>query len=144
MKAAFRFLILGLAVAAGSSLAPAQAFAQEIPETTAVRDAINNAFFNDSRDFYGNQTAVRRMRETFGTGRNIFRRGNYAEINVERDAKRANAVYNRLMQEQVASDPTMRVVDLPNPFETSLLVEPSLYTNQATGTEFVFERSPIR
>ncbi|NJM57226.1 MAG: hypothetical protein HC857_07030 [Synechococcales cyanobacterium RU_4_20] len=144
MKAAFKLLTVGLAVVAASALAPRFVAAQEIPETTAVRDALTGAFFDDSRDFYGNQTAVRRMRESFGTGRNIFRRGNYAEINVERDAKRVNAVYNRLMQEQVASDPTLRVIDLPNPFETSLLVEPSLYTNQATGTEFVFERSPIR
>ncbi len=143
MKADIRSLIVGLTIAAGATLAPSVASAQEIPNTTAPRDALTDAFFNDSRDFYGNQTAVRRIRESFGTGRNIFRRGNYAEINVERDGKRFNAVVNRIKQEQFASDPTIRVIDLPNPFETSLLVEPSLYSNQGTGTEFVFG-SPIR
>lgn len=137
-------LSLGLAIAAGSVLVAPRAIAQEIPETTSTRDALTDAFFDDSRDFYQNQTTVRRIREIFGTGRSIFRRGNYAEINTERDGERVGTVYRQLMQEQAASDPTLRVIDLPNPYETSLLVEPALFTNQGTGTEFVFETAPIR
>ena len=144
LRLGFQCLTLGLAVVASSTWLPSHAIAQEIPETTSARDALTDAFFDDSRDFYQNQTAVRRIREIFGTGRSIFRRGNYPEINIERDGERVSAVYQQLMQEQAASDPTLRVIDLPNPYETSLLVEPALFTNQGAGTEFVFETAPVR
>ncbi len=144
IRLGFKSLVVGLAVAASTVAHVPLVQAQEIPGTTAWRDALQDAFFDDSKTFYDNQSTLRQLRTVLGTGRSIFRRGNYAEINVERDAERVNQVYQQMLQEQVASDPTIRVVDLPNPFETSLLVQPSLYSNQSAGTEFVYERSPIR
>lgn len=116
-------------------------------EPINANQAIDAAFFRNSRGFYESQSTFRRVREIFGTGLNITRRGNYPEIGVERDAALTNRVYTQLMQDQVANDPTLRVPDLPNPFNTSLLTAPGSLSStgsQVVGTEFVYERLPLR
>jgi hypothetical protein len=135
-------LLLGTLVLAASSLSLAPVGAQQLPDTDSWGATLDNAF-NDSGNVYDSQTTVGNLRTMFGTGSGIFRRGNYPEIAIERDSAVIEQVYRNMLQDQVASDPELRVVDLPNPFETSLLVEPSIFSRQASGTEFVYERSPF-
>jgi hypothetical protein len=135
-------LLLGTLALAASSFSPAPVGAQQLPDTASWGATLDDAF-NKSGNVYDSQTTVGNLRTMFGTGAGIFRRGNYPEISIERDSEVIEQVYRNMLQDQVASDPEIRVVDLPNPFETSLLVEPSIYSRQANGTEFVYERSPF-
>jgi len=134
-----RKLLLGTIVLAASSAIAASAQAQQLPDPDSWGATIDAAF-NDSGDIYDSQTTVGSLRTMFGTGAGLFRRGNYPEISIERDSELLERVYRNMLQEQVASDPEIRVVDLPNPFESSLLVEPAVFSRQANSTEFVFPR----
>lgn len=135
-------VLLGTLVIAASSVTGISAQAQRIPDPNSWSAALDNAF-NDSGNIYDSQTTVGNLRTMFGTGAGIFRRGNYPEIAIERDSRRIERLYRQLLQDQVASDPELRVIDLPNPFRGSLLTEPSVFSRQASGTEFVYERSPF-
>jgi len=134
-----RKLLLGTIVLAASSAIAASAQAQQLPDSDSW-GATLDAAFNDSGDIYDSQTTVGSLRTMFGTGTGLFRRGNYPEIAIERDSELIEQVYRSMLQEQVASDPEIRVIDLPNPFESSLLVEPAVFSSQANSTEFVFPR----
>lgn len=133
-------LLLGTLVLSASSAVLSPVNAQQLPDTDSWAATLDNAF-NDSGDIYDTQTTVGNLRTMFGTGTGLFRRGNYPEIAIERDSEMIEQVYRNMLQDQVASDPEIRVIDLPNPFESSLLVEPSIFSRQANGTEFVYERS---
>ncbi len=133
-------LLLGTMVLAASGTILSPVNAQQLPDTDSWGATLNDAF-NDSGDIYDSQTTVGNLRTMFGTGTGLFRRGNYPEIAIERDSELIEQVYRNMLQDQVASDPEIRVIDLPNPFESSLLVEPSIFSRQANGTEFVYERS---
>ncbi len=131
-------LLLGTLVLAASGTIIAPVEAQQLPDTDSWGATLNKAF-NDSGDIFDSQTTVGNLRTMFGTGAGIFRRGNYPEIAIERDSKLIEQVYRNMLQDQIASDPEIRVIDLPNPFESSLLVEPSIFSRQANGTEFVYK-----
>lgn len=141
MKLRLKLLFGAIAIAAcGVTGLPAQA--QQMPDSDSWGAALDAAF-NDSGNIYDSQTTVGNLRTLFGTGSSIFRRGNYPEIAIERDSRLVERQYREMLQDQVASDPELRVIDLPNPFESSLLIEPSIFSRQASGTEFVYERSPF-
>lgn len=133
-------LLLGTLILAASGAILSPVNAQQLPDTDSWGATLDDAF-NDSGTIYDSQTTVGNLRTMFGTGTGLFRRGNYPEIAIERDSALIEQVYRNMLQDQVASDPEIRVIDLPNPFESSLLVEPSIFSRQASGTEFVYERS---
>ncbi|NJN30003.1 MAG: hypothetical protein HC824_05805 [Synechococcales cyanobacterium RM1_1_8] len=135
-------LLLGALVLAASSAAMAPASAQQFPSEGSWAETLDDAF-NGSGNIYDSQTTVGNLRTLYGTGSGLFRRGNYPEIAIERDSEQIERAYRTMMYQQVASDPDIRVVDLPNPFESSLLVEPSIFSRQSAGTELVNERSPF-
>ncbi len=138
MKFQFK-LLLGTVLLAASGAALSPVNAQQLPDTDSWGATLDNAF-NGSGTIYDTQTTVGNLRALFGTGAGLFRRGNYPEIAIERDSREIERVYRNMLQDQVASDPEIRVIDLPNPFESSLLVEPSIFSRQANGTEFVYEQ----
>lgn len=77
------------------------------------------------------------------TGASAFPRGSYPEISVERDNRIVNAVYRDVLMQQSMSDPFVRVPDLPNPYNTSLMTLPSLQMGRIVGTELVYDRRPL-
>jgi hypothetical protein len=146
MKQGFKVVLS--AIALSSTLLPGLLASQAIARETqpvSVPAATDEAFFKNSRGFYDSQTTYRRVRELFGTGPQIFRRGTYGEISVERDAQLSNELYQRLMKAQSESDPTLRVPDLPNPFSSSLLTAPTAQAgSRFIGSDLVYERLPLR
>jgi hypothetical protein len=59
------------------------------------------------------------------------------------DTRTVELVYRDALSQQGESDPTIRVPDLANPFNTSLMLLPSTQTGgRVVGTEFIFENRP--
>jgi hypothetical protein len=143
-------LLRALVVAAASSVLASAATAQTDPTGFApirletVPEAIERAFFRDSGTFYHNRTIPRQGAYILGPG--LPGRAAFPDIEIERDAERVNIVYNDALYQQVASDPVIRTLDLPNPFNTTLRGQPEFrrFGSRVEGSEFVFETLPPR
>ncbi|MBD2157246.1 hypothetical protein [Leptolyngbya sp. FACHB-16] len=117
---------LGASLAIATLLAGAQAVhAQEVQselrsqryqdEYPTVQDEILDTFFTNSGDFYRNTGFL-------GTVTTFL--GPFPENNIARDADATIELVQELQEIQSTSDPTIRTVDLDNPFGTSLLLLP--------------------
>lgn len=101
-------------------------------------DVIERAYFKNDPNFYRNQGLRRDINFLLGPG-SIFR-NSYPETEIARDAELVNTVYQDVLQQQVSNDPYIRTPDLPNPYNSSLLMSPGLNAEKLrTGTEFRFE-----
>jgi hypothetical protein len=143
-----------VAMAAWVSLTPAAQAKDEEPVPAPFgpsfygtpADIIQQEFFHDGQDAFGNMSYKEQWRSISGTGHhNIRERGRYPEISIERDLRRVNAVWTDAMDQQTMSDPFMRVPDLVNPYDTSLMSLPTSQPgSRIMGTELVYERIPGR
>ncbi|MBR8840491.1 MAG: hypothetical protein DSM106950_42535 [Stigonema ocellatum SAG 48.90 = DSM 106950] len=118
---------------------PAVATAQmETPSYETPNEVFERALFKNDPNFYGNQTFRRQLDWIVGTG-SVFQ-NSFPENEIARDAELVNIVYHDILNQQVSNRPYLRTPDLPNPYNTSLLMSPRLNANQLkTGTEFRFE-----
>jgi hypothetical protein len=151
MQAPLKKLLSALFVAATSSVWACAATAQTTQTNTArfapirvqrISDTFNQAFFNESEDFYTNRSIGRQIDFLIGTG--LPGRAAYPELEIERDAQLINILYSDVLEQQVASDPILRTLDLPNPYNTSLRVFPEYrsFGNRTEGSEFFLETLP--
>lgn len=102
---------------------------------------IERAFFENDPNFYQNNSLKRQVDFLLGPG-SLFR-NSFPESEIARDAELVNKVYQDLLQQQVGSDPYIRTPDLPNPYNSSLLLSPKFRSNELQkGTEFRFEEIP--
>ncbi|MFQ4146287.1 hypothetical protein [Chlorogloeopsis sp. ULAP02] len=128
------------AIAAPSVVAETQApnYEYEIPT-----EVIERAFFENSPNFYNGNNIKSQIDLILGPG-SLFR-NSFPENKIARDAELINIVYQDTLYQQVSSDPYLRTPDLPNPYNTSLLMSPSLNANQLKlGTEYRFEETQSR
>lgn len=142
---------LGIAAAAnafaGSAIAQTDSSEFEQIRLETIGEVFERAFFKDSGDFYRNRSLQRQFEVIFGPG--IPGRANFPELEIERDAKIINTIYNDVLYQQLYADPLIRTPDLPNPFNTSILVleregfSPTRFGNRVEGTEFFFETLPL-
>src|SRR5919199_1728340 len=109
-----------------------------------VSEAFNRAFFQDSGDYYRNLSIPRQLSHFIGPG--LPGGAGFADLELERDAKRLNRLYNEALELQVSSDPVIRTPDLPNPFNSSLrlLSGPPRFGTRLEGSEFIYETAPPR
>ncbi len=130
-------LVTGLAV-------PAIASAEtKAPNYETTNDAFERAFFRHDRNFYENGTIKRQIDSFLGSGSGF--KNSFPENEIARDAELINTLYRDVLTQQVGNDPYIRTPDLPNPYDTSLLMSPRLNANQLkVGTEFSFENTPPR
>jgi hypothetical protein len=137
-----RFRTLGgLFVLLAASIIQAPAIAET--DTATAGEVFDRAFFTNDRNFYGNNTFRRNIDWMFGPG-SLFR-NSFPENEIARDAELVNIVYRDVLNQQVGNDPYIRTPDLPNPYNTSLMMSPRLNANKLrTGTEFRFEEIPGR
>ena len=64
----------------------------------------------------------------------------FPENEIARDAELVNTLYRDVLTQQSSNDPYLRTPDLPNPYDSSLLMSPRLNGNKLkVGTEFRFE-----
>ncbi|MDM9383226.1 hypothetical protein QUB80_21275 [Chlorogloeopsis sp. ULAP01] len=137
----------GLLVMFTSAIAAPSVFAQEAQELNyeyeIPTEVIERAFFENSPNFYNGNNMKSEIDLILGPG-SLFR-NSFPENKIARDAELINIVYQDILYQQVSSDPYLRTPDLPNPYNTSLLMSPRLNANQLKlGTEYRFEEMQSR
>ncbi|MEH2192610.1 MAG: hypothetical protein V7K98_08205 [Nostoc sp.] len=136
----------GLLVLLAAGIAfPSVAFAQtETPKPETTSDVFERAYFRHDRNFYENSSSLKRQIDVFlGSGSGFG--GSFPENEIAHDAELVNTLYHDVMTQQVGNDPYIRTPDLPNPYNTSLIMSPRLNNNKLkVGTEFRFETLPSR
>ncbi len=140
-----KFQALGglLVLLAASISVPAFADDNGTTNYETPNEAFDRAFFKNDRNFYGNNTFRRQIDWLVGPG-SLFR-NSFPESEIARDAELVNLVYRDILNQQVGNDPYIRTPDLPNPYNTSLMMSPRLNSNKLkTGTEFRFDTVPPR
>ncbi|MGI8502124.1 MAG: hypothetical protein ACR2LR_13455 [Hassallia sp.] len=136
--------ISGLLVLLAASIS-VPAFADDKGTTNyeTPNEVFDRAFFKNDRNFYGNNTIRRQIDWLVGSGSLL--RNSFPESEIARDAELVNVVYRDILNQQVGNDPYIRTPDLPNPYNTSLMMSPRLNSNKLkTGTEFRFDTVPPR
>jgi hypothetical protein len=132
-----------LVLLAASISVPAFADDKQTTNYETANEVFDRAFFKNDRNFYGNNTFKRQIDWIVGSG-SLFR-NSFPENEIARDAELVNVVYRDVLNQQVSNDPYIRTPDLPNPYNTSLMMSPRLNSNKLkTGTEFRFETVPPR
>lgn len=140
-----KFKALGglLVLLAASISIPAFADDKGTTNYETANEVFDRAFFKNDRNFYGNNTFKRQIDWLVGPG-SLFR-NSFPESEIARDAELVNVVYRDVLNQQVGNDPYIRTPDLPNPYNTSLMMSPRLNSNKLkTGTEFRFDTVPPR
>lgn len=135
----------GLLVLLAASVAfPSVVVAEtETPNYETTSDVFERAFFRHDRNFYENATPKRQLNSILGSGSGF--RNSFPENEIARDAELVNTLYRDVLQQQVSNDTYLRTPDLPNPYDTSLLMSPRLNANKLrVGTEFRFENMSQR
>ncbi|NDJ19379.1 hypothetical protein [Myxacorys almedinensis] len=126
-------------VAIVSSVAvPIAATAQEQPAPVfrpreVIPDAINEAFYG-SKDTFQNRNLGQSTESLIGVI-------GYPENLIARDGEKIHRLYRDLLNQQTSSDPILRTADLPNPYNTSVLLQPNV-SDRVIGSEFVIEQPP--
>jgi hypothetical protein len=106
-------------------------------------DVFEGAFFRHDRNFYENSSLKRQLDSFLGAGPGFG--GSFPENEIARDAELVNTLYHDVLTQQAGNDPYIRTPDLPNPYDTSLMMSPRLNANKLkVGTEFKFETLPPR
>lgn len=110
----------------------------ETPET--LSEVFNRAFFENTGNYYdavgiGTQINTILGFKTFP--------GSYPETEVARDAELLTLLYQSALEQQVASGPPLRTPDLSNPFDTSLLLNPSYYGSVDVVQEALIPRQTL-
>lgn len=141
-----KFLSILVLVATTTTVVSTKAIANDTnTQKTTVEtlpEIFERAFYNQSGNIYQNTTPPRQLEFIFGP----YRGGTpaYPEIELLRDAKLINTIYNDALVQQNSSDPVLRTLDLPNPYETSLRVMPTTSVNRpVVGGELFYERPPL-
>jgi hypothetical protein len=124
-------------LAAGIAFPSVVVAESEAPNYETTNDVFERAFFRHDRNFYENGTPKRQLDSLLGSGSGF--RNSFPENEIARDAELINTVYRDVLTQQVGNDPYLRTPDLPNPYDTSLLMSPRLNANKLkAGTEFRF------
>ncbi len=143
-------LLSALVLATASSVLASAAKAQTDPSgfepirLETIPEAFERTIFTDSKDFYHSRSIPGQIRYLLGPG--IPGRAGFADLEIERDAERTFNLYREVLEQQVSSDPIIRTLDAPNPFNTTLRLQPSSrrFGGRVEGSEFILESVPPR
>ena len=131
----FIFRTLTVTVAAVSAVAIASVARADEPPTTSsayIPEAANEIFFGNSPSFNQRRSLGGQLSTMFGVG-------GFPEQNIMQDGYDVFNAYNYLLELQTQSDPTLRVPDLMNPYNTSVQFLPTNGSGVVSGSEFIFE-----
>ncbi|TBR59773.1 hypothetical protein BLD44_018235 [Mastigocladus laminosus UU774] len=150
---ALKFRVLGGLLVVLTTAIAIPTLAQDQAQTLSndyvtPNEAFEQAYFKNSPDFFGSITSQSDVNDIFGLGsfsRKTFSRNTFPENQIARDSELVHILYQDILHQQVSNDPYLRSPDLPNPYNTSLLMSPGLNANKLkVGTEFRFEQMPRR
>jgi len=123
-----------LVVLATSTLLPSTAFA----DPQAPNDVFENAFFSHDPNFYDNGSLKRQIDSIVGPGSKFGT--TFTDNEIAKDGALIHALYRDMLVQQSMNDPYIRTPDLPNPYDSSLLMSPRYNANKLqVGTEYRFE-----
>ena len=113
------------------------------PNYETTSDVFERAYFSHDRNFYENGSLKRQLDSFLGSGSSFG--GSFPENEIAHDAELVNTLYHDVLTQQVGNDPYIRTPDLPNPYDTSLMMSPRFNNSKLKGgTEFRFETLPSR
>lgn len=129
----------GLIVLLATTTFPVVAIAQTQPENhETINDVFTRAFSRYDKNFYDNGSLKRKVDSWFGPGGKFGT--TFTDNEIAKDAELMNIIYNDILVQQSQNDPYLRTPDLPNPYNSSLLMSPQYNANQLkVGTEYRFE-----
>lgn len=105
-------------------------------ETTS--DSFERAYFRHDPNFYDNGSLQRQVDSLVGPGGNFGT--TFPDNEIAKDAELVNTLYRDVLTQQAMNDPYLRTPDLPNPYDTSLLMSPRYNANKLrVGTEYNFD-----
>ncbi|HEY9704280.1 MAG TPA: hypothetical protein V6C58_17645, partial [Allocoleopsis sp.] len=96
----------------------AQTLTSPPTQLETIPQLVDRAFFQDSGDYYHNRSIKRQFQLIFGTDTKLG--AAFPELEIERDGKLLNVLYHDLLFQQTSTDPYLRTVDIPSPFNTSI------------------------
>jgi hypothetical protein len=108
-----------------------------------IPEAFNQAFNNESGGFFNIVNLGGQLNTIFGW--KSFPMGSYRENQVTQEGEIVSTVLQDVLKQQAGSYPVMRTRDLNNPYNTSLIQNPSYLGNSqpVEGTEVIIEQRPF-
>ncbi|MTJ11178.1 hypothetical protein FJR11_00905 [Anabaena sp. UHCC 0187] len=133
-----------LVLLATSSAFPGVVTAQtETPNEETTSNAFERAYFRHDPNFYDNGSLKRQVDSLLGPGSKFGT--TFPDNEIAKDAELVNTLYHDALAQQATNDPYLRTPDLPNPYDSSLLMSPRYNGNKLKiGTEYRFENLPSR
>jgi hypothetical protein len=139
----FMVTVASLSALAASAIAEPKNTSNSQPvRSEPLPDTFNRAFFNESGDLFRNNGLEGQIRYIFGPG-TLLRPG-FPEDQEVRDAQVLHELYRDVLDQQISGAPIIRTPDLPNPFNTSILMMPPRASGRVRGSEFIYEKAPLR
>jgi hypothetical protein len=112
-------------------------------DTQSPNDVMGNAFFRHDPNFYDNGSLKRQVDFLVGPGSKFGT--TFPENEIAKDGELVHNVYLDMLVQQSMNDPYLRTPDLPNPYDTSLIMSPRYNANKLkVGTEYRFETTQTR
>lgn len=108
------------------------------PNYVTTNDLFDKAYFRYDKTFYENNTFDRQVTGFIGSGKGFAR--TFTDNEIINDGELLNIVYRDVLVQQSMNDPYLRTPDLPNPYDSSLLMSPRYNANKLRlGTEYRFD-----
>ena len=85
----------------------------EFERIPTINEAYAEAYFDHSKDYPDNRGVGRTLAWIFGVG--------FTENEITQDAENIQELTQDVLRQQSTSDPTIRTVDMPNPYNTSFM-----------------------
>ncbi|MFO7029600.1 hypothetical protein B9T07_05980 [Limnospira fusiformis CCALA 023] len=133
--------VLGVAIASTVWVEGVQA--QSRTRFQPFAEEFNQAATRSSGDAFKNQSLMGQLSVFFGLSYPWPGAINgFPESLIADDARRVNQLYRERMLEQTLSSPTVRTPDLANPYNTSILTQPSVINQLSNDTPGGFLFNP--
>jgi hypothetical protein len=119
-----------------ANVANAQRATESADEVQTLPEAFEDAYFRFDENFYRNRQVPRNL--TWFTGP-------FPENEIAGDGRVVNRLYQEALAQQTLNDPTIRVPDADNPFQSSIMTAPIVPDEEPIPAAFSspFSRSPL-
>ncbi|MDD1413496.1 hypothetical protein MEN41_02150 [Dolichospermum sp. ST_con] len=133
-------ILSGLLVllATSSAFPPVAQAETETPPPETISNTFERAYFRHDPNFYENGTLKRQIDSLIGLGRKFGH--TFADNEIAKDGELLNTLYHDALAQQTTKDSYLRTPDLPNPYDSSLLMTPRYNGNKLrVGIEYRFK-----
>lgn len=124
-------------VGGAANLASAQTVYSNTSPYPTISEQFNRTFFTYDKTFFENRRFPRSASWFLG----LF---SFPENEISGDGRVVNNLYESLLEQQVANDPTIRTPDLPNPFDASLLTAPLISEVNTSPAPVPYNRTTLQ